>query len=66
LRADGDTLTVSVSDNGVGLPPVRQSLGLGLSSMAERAAALGGRCVVGAAVPRGTLVEATLPLGRAA
>jgi two-component system NarL family sensor kinase len=66
LRVAGDTLTVSVSDNGVGLPPVRQSLGLGLSSMAERAAALGGRCVVGAAAPRGTLVEATLPLGRAA
>jgi signal transduction histidine kinase len=30
--------------------------------MAERAAELGGSCVIGAAVSRGTLIEATLPL----
>jgi two-component system NarL family sensor kinase len=62
VGVSGDVLTLSVADNGTGLPFVRRQLGLGLRSMAERAAELGGSCVIGAAASRGTLIEATLPL----
>jgi two-component system, NarL family, sensor kinase len=62
LEVDGNVLRLTVSDNGVGLPLVYRQRGLGLRSMTERAAELGGRCVITAAVPHGTLIEATLPL----
>jgi signal transduction histidine kinase len=62
LEVDGDVLRLTVSDNGVGLPLVYRQRGLGLRSMTERAAELGGRCLITAAVPQGTLIDATLPL----
>ncbi|WP_188192975.1 sensor histidine kinase [Nonomuraea sp. SYSU D8015] len=61
LRRDDRFLRVSVADDGVGLPPdVRPGVGLG--SMRERAAELGGTCVVREAEEGGTLVHAELPL----
>lgn len=65
LRLDvTDDLLVEVSDDGIGLPAQRLP-GVGLASMAERAAELGGDCVVGPATGGGTLVLAHLPLAAA-
>lgn len=57
----GGTLTVRVSDDGVGGAAPRPG-GLGLVGMATRAEALGGRVEVREARPRGTVVEASLPV----
>jgi signal transduction histidine kinase len=57
----GDELTVEVRDDGVGVPG-GQPAGVGLPSMAERAAELGGRCVVTRLDGGGTRVLAHLPL----
>jgi two-component system, NarL family, sensor histidine kinase UhpB len=57
-----DNLSLTVSDNGVGTPPVGASqAGRGLSNMAQRARAVGGRCEVGAGQGAGTCVTLTLP-----
>ena len=78
-EARGANLELSVSDDGCGLPheglpregesrpgvPSHgSSAGLGMRSMVERAAELGGRCVIETARGGGTLVTATLPLGQ--
>jgi signal transduction histidine kinase len=54
-------LEVEVGDNGVGLPAVHRA-GIGMSSMAERAAELGGTCTVAPDPEGGTRVLARLPL----
>ncbi|MEV4396562.1 histidine kinase [Nonomuraea sp. NPDC049607] len=58
-------LRVMVSDDGRGLP-ASYSAGVGLGSMRERAAELGGICVVNSGPDAGTRVEVMLPLGTAA
>jgi signal transduction histidine kinase len=55
-------LTIEVTDDGVGLPD-RPEHGVGLSSMRERAAELGGECEIVRSSPSGTRVFARLPLG---
>ena len=60
LRRDGDALHLRVTDDGVGLPE-RPRPGVGLTSMRERAAELGGRLAVTGG-PSGTVVDAVLPL----
>ncbi|MEJ2359569.1 MAG: histidine kinase, partial [Deinococcales bacterium] len=57
----GKELELTVEDDGVGIAPDRR-LGVGLSSMAERAEELGGSLTVSAAQPSGTRVVAQLPL----
>lgn len=60
LEVAAGMLHLEVADDGRGIGPVRPG-GVGLTAMRERAAELGGVCVV---VPRprgGTLVRATLP-----
>ncbi|MGI5490877.1 sensor histidine kinase [Microtetraspora malaysiensis] len=54
-------LRVTVTDDGIGLPEDRRA-GVGTSSMRERAAELGGSCVIAAAPGGGTMVEARFPL----
>jgi signal transduction histidine kinase len=54
-------LRLDVVDDGRGLPPERRA-GVGLNSMRERAAELGGTCTVAAAPAGGTWVCARLPL----
>ncbi|HEV2237388.1 MAG TPA: histidine kinase [Ktedonobacterales bacterium] len=56
-----DALLLEICDDGRGLPPARQS-GVGLNSMRERAAELGGSCTIEAARSGGTRVYARLPL----
>jgi two-component system NarL family sensor kinase len=60
LNLNGD-LHVSVGDDGVGLSPDARS-GIGMSSMRERAAELGGSCSVGPGPGGGTMVRARLPI----
>ena len=56
-----ESLQLEVVDDGCGLP-VYIRAGVGLQSMRERAAELGGSCVVEAVTPAGTRVRAMLPL----
>ncbi len=58
----GQPLTVEITDDGVG-PPERSLGGVGLHSMRERAAELGGTCEISPASPSGTRVLARLPIG---
>jgi signal transduction histidine kinase len=59
-QCDGE-LVVAVRDNGIGLP-ARPRAGVGMISMRERAAEVGGRLEVGPTSGGGTTVRATLPL----
>ena len=61
LSRAGNNLQVEVCDDGLGLPKAVQP-GVGLNSMRERAAELGGTCVVEALQEGGTHVLARLPL----
>jgi signal transduction histidine kinase len=61
LRAGDGVLTVEVTDDGMGLVP-GQTEGIGLGSMRERAAELGGHCEVTGGEDGGTQVRAVLPL----
>jgi signal transduction histidine kinase len=56
-------VTVTVRDNGRGLPVAAQATsGRGLAGMRRRAAAIGARLDVGAASPTGAMVQLWLPL----
>ncbi len=59
--AVNESVTLDIVDDGVGIPAGR-SAGVGLSSMHERAAELGGRCVVEKDSEGGTQVLVRLPL----
>ena len=58
---DPEALRVQVIDDGRGMP-TNAPVGVGLQSMRERAAELGGTCVVRSADGGGTMVQAVLPL----
>ncbi|MEP6762218.1 MAG: sensor histidine kinase [Sporichthyaceae bacterium] len=58
-----DTLEIEVCDDGVGLPAFR-SEGVELAAMRERAAELGGTCLIESGPGGGTRVLARLPLQR--
>jgi PAS domain S-box-containing protein len=66
VRVAGDVLTVSISDDGQGMPPGREQIsqGLGIKLMAYRTQLLGGRCRITAPPGGGTCVTATVPLDR--
>lgn len=58
---DPRRLDVEVSDDGVGLAPGRR-IGVGLASMRERAAEVGGSCAIENNPVGGTTIKASLPL----
>jgi signal transduction histidine kinase len=60
VRAGADEVELEVTDDGRGLPAQRVA-GVGLASMTERAAELGGRCSVDRRASGGTRVRAVIP-----
>ncbi|MGY1577775.1 ATP-binding protein [Streptomyces sp. MN13] len=60
VRVDADRLTLTVLDDGIGIGPEPRHRGVGLRSMAERAAEIGGHCSIDRLSP-GTRVCAVLP-----
>jgi signal transduction histidine kinase len=59
-------LELEITDNGRGLSPEdRARGGLGLASIRERAAELGGTCVIERVAPGGTRLYARLPCAQA-
>jgi signal transduction histidine kinase len=54
-------LNLEISDNGTGLP-VEYQAGVGIRSMQERAAELGGHVSIEPGAAAGTLIRATIPL----
>lgn len=63
LEVAADTLAVEVSDDGVGIASERRA-GVGLLSLRERAAELGGSTTVSCPTEGGTIVRAELPILR--
>jgi signal transduction histidine kinase len=65
LRLDGD-LSVEIVDDGIGIPDGEGTscFGVGLRSMRERAAELGGMWAIEPGIPGGTRVAATFPVNR--
>jgi signal transduction histidine kinase len=61
LDIEDTVLSVTIHDDGVGLPADRRA-GIGLPSMRERAAELGGSCSIQSVAAGGTIVTARLPL----
>lgn len=64
LQREGDALRLAIADNGRGLPN-RISQGVGLRSMRERAAEVGGVCTLEPLADGGTLVSVTVTVGTA-
>jgi signal transduction histidine kinase len=63
LAESGGRLQLSVQDDGIGFDPAVARPGhLGLTTMRERAAAVGGRLAIDTAPGAGTRVEVTVPL----
>jgi signal transduction histidine kinase len=60
---DARELCLVITDDGIGLPADMQA-GVGLTSMRERAAELGGTCQITTRSPHGTRVEVRLPVGK--
>jgi signal transduction histidine kinase len=59
---EGPALSIDVTDNGRGVPPAHQP-GVGMRSMRERAAELGGTCTIRPGSRAGTVVAARIPIG---
>lgn len=61
IKVERDSLFLEISDNGKGLSP-NHRIGVGLTSMRERAAELGGDCIIENMPTGGTIVHARLPI----
>lgn len=68
MEKKGDTLTLEVKDNGIGISEKRisHSKSLGLLGIRERVLLLGGETAVRGKPGEGTLVRVTLPVGKGA
>jgi len=69
LRRTADSLALDVRDDGIGMQSMESWAAgqhLGIFGMRERARLLGGELYISTVSPRGTLVQATIPLASAA
>jgi signal transduction histidine kinase len=64
LKKSGDTLDLSIEDNGDGFDSLRHGPGLGLLSMKERAEVSGGRYTMKSAAGQGTRIDVSWQLGK--
>jgi two-component system sensor histidine kinase UhpB len=64
LHAADGLLTLEVEDRGGGLTPAADRRGLGVVTMRERAALLGGRLSLAGTSSGGTLVQLVVPTGQ--
>ena len=65
LKREGDRAVLEIRDNGVGFDLDQASrMGIGLHSLHERAAQLGGRLIIDSAAGRGTSLRLEMPLKR--
>jgi signal transduction histidine kinase len=63
VRVESNLLLLEITDNGKGVSPDHRA-GVGLTSMRERAAELGGDCLIENSPSGGTQVRARLPIGK--
>lgn len=61
----GSVLTLTVQDNGVGMPSTAPEHGSGLAGIRERVAAIGGRFSIDSPAGGGTLLTLTFPVAQA-
>jgi signal transduction histidine kinase len=66
LACSGDLLTLKVCDNGVGMAQRHDTRGTGLSGIADRVAAAGGKFAIDSEPGSGTELSLSIPLPRAA
>lgn len=62
LRTNEQQVTLEVSDNGVGFDPTASNRGIGLHSISERTAKLGGQLTLLSAPGQGTTIRVQAPL----
>jgi signal transduction histidine kinase len=62
LRCVGGVVSLAIADDGRGIDWGRPTTGFGLTSMKERAASVGGECVVESSVGHGTVVRVEVPI----
>ncbi len=63
LTREGDRMRIEIRDDGAGFDPASAPVGIGLTSMRERVASLGGALTVASVPGTGTAVTAWLPTG---
>jgi signal transduction histidine kinase len=64
LKSEANELELIVQDSGIGFEPEKaiQEQGLGLASVKERVKLVGGELLINSRLPRGTTVQARVPL----
>jgi signal transduction histidine kinase len=65
LERCGNLLTLSVQDNGIGMPRERKREGSGLHGIRDRVAAIGGRLCIDSHAGSGTLLSVSFPVVQA-
>ena len=64
IQADFDVLWLMIEDDGVGFDPAQKATGFGLTSMQERAFAMGGRLSIVTAPGQGCQLSVKLPIAK--
>jgi two-component system, NarL family, sensor histidine kinase UhpB len=62
LKSDSETITLTVTDDGKGIPDSLPTATAGIAGMRERALLVGGRLSIGSRQGQGTQVELTVPV----